>query len=99
MHLLVSPVTTAEIHAGLRPDERETAQRFLGSMVPAPLTREIGEIAGELLRRHGKRHGLRLADALIAATAMHSRAQLFTLNIRHFEPVDISLYVPRSEPR
>lgn len=32
-------------------------------------------------------HGLRLADALIGATALDRQATLITANVRHFSPV------------
>jgi len=41
-----------------------------------------------LLERHAATHGLRVVDALIAASALHVGAELATGNVRHYRVVD-----------
>jgi predicted nucleic acid-binding protein len=48
------------------------------------LSATIGETAGGLLYQYRLSHGLLLADALIAATALEYRETLSTENMRHF---------------
>jgi predicted nucleic acid-binding protein len=54
----------------------------------APITPAISERAAELVDRLALSHGLRLADALIGATAVERKATLLTANIRHFSAIE-----------
>lgn len=53
-----------------------------------PITPAISELAVELIDRLALSHGLRLADALIAATAIAHQSILLTANVKHFSAVD-----------
>ncbi len=53
------------------------------------LYRKLSAIAGQALRlmeRHALPHGLRVADALIAATALVRGFELTAANERHYRP-------------
>ena len=53
--------------------------------------------AAELIDSLALSHGLRLADALIGATAIESKAMLITANVKHFsavEGLDIEAFEP-----
>ena len=52
-----------------------------------PLSEGIGRRATDLIERHALLHGLRVADALIAATALESNQALCTANAKHFRSV------------
>lgn len=52
-----------------------------------PLTPSISGRAAELIDSLALSHGMRLADALIAATAIEHRLTLLSANTRHFAPV------------
>jgi len=41
-------------------------------------------LAGEYLRRYNKSHNLKIADALIAASAVQNQADLWTRNRKHY---------------
>ena len=54
-----------------------------------PLTENIGYRASLYIEELALSHGLRLTDALIAATAMEnlSSGDLVTANVKHFKPI------------
>lgn len=62
-----------------------------------PITPAISTLAAELIDRLALSHGLRLADALIGATAIEHKATLITANVKHFgaiEGLDIETFEP-----
>lgn len=77
-----SVVTRAELFAG-RGSEEVTAGRLLAPFREIPVDRPVAEWAGRL--RRGR--GTRMADALIAATAIEHGLVLVTRNIRDFEGI------------
>jgi len=82
--LLLSTIVVAELHAGVRDDEREQLATTLGAFRIHPVTLSIAEQGGLYKRDYQPSHGVGLADALIAATAHAAEAHLVTLNERHF---------------
>lgn len=52
-----------------------------------PLTPAISDRAMDLVDKHALSDGLRLADAMIAATAIEHTLTLLTGNARHFAPI------------
>ncbi len=62
-----------------------------------PFTAAISQRAAELIDALALSHGVRLADALIGATAIEHRLLLFTANIKHFAAIEgltIETFVP-----
>jgi predicted nucleic acid-binding protein len=90
--ILYSPVTAAELWAGARPREHESLTRLFNALLCAPIDGETGRRAGDYLRQYGKGHGLELGDALIAATALLNRAQLWTRNRKHYPMKELTFY-------
>ncbi len=83
-----SAITVAEIHAGMKEQERIKTQELLDSLSVVDVTREIAEKAGSY-KRVIKSHHLELDDCLIAATAWMKRAVLATGNDKHYPVTDI----------
>ena len=87
-YIIISAVTVAELYAGVREDsERESLDEFINLFPVIPITSEIAKIAGLYERDYSKSHGIGLADALIAATAVVRQVGLRTLNTVHFPMV------------
>lgn len=74
-----SAITRAELFAGVRANP-EAIELLLEPFREIDVDRNIAELAGRLRRRHGTR----IADALIGATALHHDLVLTTRNIRDF---------------
>lgn len=83
-----SLVTYMELLQGARSAAESAAiRRYLSArqVTVYPLSEAIGNRASFLMERWSISHGLRLADALIAATAMHHGLPLLTGNVRHYK--------------
>jgi predicted nucleic acid-binding protein len=52
-----------------------------------PLSEPIGAMAAALIEQHALAHGIQLADALVAATAIALGDPLCTANAKHFRPI------------
>ena len=53
-----------------------------------PITPAVSQRAAELIDALALSHGLRLANALIAATVVELQATLLTANVKHFSAVE-----------
>lgn len=90
--ILISPITVAEIGAGALPHERQIISRFFAPLTCVAIDKKIGEMAGEYLLQFSKSHNLKIADALIAASAAQNQAALWTRNRKHYPMPDLSFY-------
>jgi predicted nucleic acid-binding protein len=71
----------AELWAGARPNEHDALNNFFRALTSAPIDSEAGHQAGTWPRRKYRlSHGVEVADALIAASAVANRAELWTRN-------------------
>ena len=87
----ISVVTYMELSQGCR-DKEDLVKLKTGLAARnteiLPVTAAISERAAELIDRLALSHGMRLADALIGATAVELQATLITGNLKHFSAVD-----------
>jgi predicted nucleic acid-binding protein len=77
-----SSITRAELYSGKDADER-IIDRLLDQFDEIPVDQRVAEEAGRIRRITG----IRLPDALIAASAILKKSPLFTRNIRDFKKV------------
>ena len=96
----ISAVTYMELAQGCR-DKAELARLKKGLAARnteiVPITQVITEHAVDLIDKLALSHGIRLADALIGATAIESKATLITANMKHFgqiEGLEIEVFEP-----
>jgi predicted nucleic acid-binding protein len=83
--LAVSSITAMELVIGCRnKPEQQALERFLAKFQVLPLSSEISERAIALLTAYYLSHGLLVADALIAATAITHNMSLLSKNQRDF---------------
>ena len=92
--LLVSSISAAELYAGVK-GETEQAQlaSFIDSFDLVEINLAIARQGGLFRNQFFKSHGVGIADALIAASAVQCGARLVTLNQKHF-PMLSDLEVP-----
>ena len=90
--ILISPIAFAEIGAGALAHEMPAIARFFAPLACVVIDEKIGNLAGEYLRQYSKSHSLKIADALIAASAIRNRAELWTLNRKHYPMHDVVFY-------
>jgi predicted nucleic acid-binding protein len=96
--VIISAVTVAELYAGVREGRERIALDLLISRSNViAVDTQIAEQGGLFARQYRPSHGTGFADALIAATAIVERAQLVTLNRRHF-PMLNDILVPYHRP-
>jgi predicted nucleic acid-binding protein len=85
----ISTATYIELAQGCR-DKADLARLKKGLAARnteiLPITPAISKRAAELIDQLALSHGMRLADALIAATAIELQATLITANVKHFSP-------------
>lgn len=83
--LAISVVTQMELLVGCRnKNESRTVDSFLRRFQILPINDVISQRAVDLLREYRLKHGLLIADSLIAATALSWGRSLASGNRRHF---------------
>jgi toxin FitB len=85
-----SVITRAELYAGRRAAE-QPIETLLGAMLEVGISRDVATRAGTLRRDHG----VQLADALIAATALAEGRVVLTRNMKDFAGIpDLQVEAP-----
>ena len=83
--LKISIITELELIVGCRnKQELEALDEFLRQFSIVQLNRQISTKAEELMRSYYLSHGLLIADALIAATAIENQIPLLSKNQRDY---------------
>lgn len=87
----ISAVTYMELIQGSRDkQELKSIKSFLIDLEfkTLPITENISHRASIYIEEHALRSGLRVADALIAATAAENAESLVTGNMKHFKAIE-----------
>lgn len=83
--LAISVVTQMELIVGCQSKhEYRSLERFLSRFEVISLNEQISTLAVDLLREYRLSHGLLIADALIAATAIHLKIPFVSKNQRDY---------------
>lgn len=90
--VLYSPISVAELWAGVRPNEHDALTRLFRALKCATIGEEEGRQAGVWLQKYRKSHSVEVADALIAACAVASGAQLWTQNRKHYPMKELAFF-------
>lgn len=84
--LSMSSITVMELYYGaLNKLELQRIRKYLGAFQIIHISVTISEIATLLIERYAKSHNLQIPDALIAATALETQSELFTMNVKDFQ--------------
>ncbi len=92
----LSVISIAELYSNLFPTEYELVEMLLSALKVVNLDPIIAKLGGNYRMKFYKSHGLKLPDALIAATAKIHEAMLITKNLKHFPMDDIQKIRPYS---
>lgn len=82
--LRYSPISRAEIGAGIRRGEEEGVEALFAGLDAVTIDATTGQLAGDRLKRYRRSHALELADAMIGASAVQHGERLATFNRRHY---------------
>ena len=84
-YLLISAISVAELYAGVKGEQEEIQLAdFVASFEIVEIDLSIARQGGLFRNQYFRSHGVGIADALIAASAVHCAARLITLNRKHF---------------
>jgi len=83
---LFSVITEVELFAAEKIDEKQAGEinAILNNLNRIGLNSKVARLAGNLLGRFKKSHGLEMPDAIISASALVHGVLLATKNIKHF---------------
>ena len=84
-----SPVSIAEVYAGLRHSEEFVIGDLVQVLHCVELDERVGRKAGSYRRQYGQSHGVEVADALNAAAAHVHGLTLCSRNLRHHPMRDL----------
>jgi len=83
--IILSSLVVAALYAGVKGDSEQTVlENFISLFRVIAIDAEIARRGGLYKRDYGKSHGVSLADALLAAAGEAEKAQLKTLNTKHY---------------
>ena len=93
-NISLSAITLMELYFGaLNKRELAKIKNRMQKLKIVNLNNVITETAIDLIETYSKSHGLRIPDALIASTAICSRMELLTHNVKDFKFIErIKLY-------
>ncbi len=88
-----TPISVAEIFAGIRKTEEKQVENLFLVLEPISLSADVGKIAGRYMNSYSRSHGIQLGDAMVAAAARFYGIPLWTLNRKHYPMRDIRFWI------
>lgn len=83
--IMLPSIVVAELYAGVRDDDDlERLDNLISLFRIVPVSAELARAGGLARKAYAKSHGVGLADAIVAATAEAEKADLKTLNTKHY---------------
>lgn len=90
-----SVVIVSELYSGVKTKaEMNELSSFLSFVNKIDVTEAIARKAGLLRRKYHKSHGIKIPDAIIAATAEQQGVPIATLDKKHFSVLTNNLIIP-----
>ncbi|WP_409029266.1 type II toxin-antitoxin system VapC family toxin [Gracilimonas sediminicola] len=90
-----SVVVVSELYSGVKTKaEMNELSSFLSFVNKIDVTEAIARKAGLLRRKYHKSHGIKIPDAIIAATAEQQGVPIATLDKKHFSVLTNNLIIP-----
>ncbi|MCP9291531.1 type II toxin-antitoxin system VapC family toxin [Gracilimonas sediminicola] len=90
-----SVVVVSELYSGVKTKaEMNELSSFLSFVNKIDVTEGIARKAGFLRRKYHKSHGIKIPDAIIAATAEQQGVPIATLDKKHFSVLTNNLIIP-----
>lgn len=87
--IALSSIVVAELYAGVKgAHELSVLDDLISFCLILTVTREVAKAGGLYKKEYARSHGVRLADAIIAATAQVESIDLKTLNNKHYPMLD-----------
>ena len=83
---VISVLSRTELLMGSNPEDIEKSHKLLNIIQSLPIDNKIADIAADLIRDNAK-NKKRIADILIAATALAYHLELVTANIKDFNKI------------
>jgi predicted nucleic acid-binding protein len=88
-NLAISDVTRAELFFGARnKKELQAIHKDMEKLIVLPIDTIISEMAVKLVENYSLSHKLSLPDAIIGATSIYHKIELYTLNVKDFRFLD-----------
>ena len=88
-NIAVSAITLMELYFGaMNKKEQGKIKSRLEQLRVVQLDQDISKTATDLVEKYAKSHGLRIPDALIAATAICQHMELLTYNEKDFRFIE-----------
>lgn len=88
-NICISKVSVLEMYVGaLNKRELNKINKFLDKITQLSINDEITDTAVELIYKYYLSHTLYINDALIAATAIENKIELYTLNQKDFKFIE-----------
>ena len=93
--LTISSITQMELIVGCQNNsELKALEKFLERFVILPMSEDVSQVAVHVLKTYRLSHGLKIADALIASTAIAHNIPLISKNQRDYRFIKTLTLLP-----